>query len=715
MKEKNRKITLGDIWGGVTSSSIILPQAMAFGVTFWGLFADDVATGALAGLIGAFALSLMSGLMRGTRGMVSAPTGPTLVLLGGAAITLNNQGLSQEALLASMMVIIFLTGFFQILIALSNSGKIIKYIPFPVVAGFMTGSALLMIMSQHDALFAGEVSSLWQDEYWLPTTTALITFAAMHYIPKKIKAIPGPIAGIIIGTASFYLLNLLLPQTFNGSWLVGELPSLSSIQPSWRLNFDGIPWDLILIASLSLAVLATVDTLLTSVVADTITNSRHNAKRELLGQGMGQILASLLGGLGGAGTTGATLVAIKSGGYRWVAFTASLTFLALLFFVAPFVAYLPISVLAGIIIYVALMSMIERDILAWLKARQTRVDAITAITVTIVTVTFDLMIAVGVGIILAAIQFIRNQMLTSLVHERVTVTKRTSLRRRNEKESQLLADHGDRIVLYKLQGDLFFGSADQLYEVMKDDLTRPVWLILDMGRVDQVDLTALRMLQHMSRLLSQHGGKLIFSRVYKVRGISKKVTSALRKVSPRYNNNEIKSFIDTDEALEYAEDALLTKLGEASVEKDVGITHDKVSLFSKLTPEQHKKVMKYFHSKTMQKGEMLFQRGDIGDQIYLVMRGEVDALLPYGKGFYRRVAAFGPGTFLGEVSFLEKGKRTTDARVAREADLLYIDHESFSKLRHEDPEVAIEMLKALGKSLSRHLTFADKQLRRLSE
>lgn len=717
MQTKTKYITMGDIWGGITSSSIILPQAMAFGVTFWGLFANDVATGALAGLIGAIALSLMSGLARGTRGMVSSPTGPTLVLLGGAVVTLQTQELSQSALLASIMAIIFLTGVFQLLIALSNSGKVIKYIPYPVVAGFMTGSAFLMVLSQNNALFAGEISQLWSNDYWLPATTALVTFLAMHFIPKRIKNIPGPIAGIAVGTIAFYLLSMVLPNDPNSQWLVGKLPELSTIQPIWSFDFHGLPWEIILIASLSLAVLATVDTLLTSVVADTITNSRHNAKRELLGQGAGQILSSLFGGLAGAGTTGATLVAIKSGGYRWVAVAAAISFMLLLFFVAPLVAYLPISVLAGIIMHVAIISMIERDIMAWIKTKHARHDAFNAITVTVVTVAFDLMIAVGVGILLAAVQFIRNQILTSLVHQRITATKRTSMRRRNEKETQLLATHGDRIVLYKLQGDLFFGSADRLYELMKDDLTRPAWLIVDLGRVDQVDLTGLRMLQHMSRILHQYGGELVFSKVYKVRGISKRVESTLKEISPSYKANEIQSFIDTDEALEYAENALLAKLGEAAAErdKDVAVTHDKVSLFSKLNDEQITMAMKHLRSATLKKGDMVFQRDDPGDAIYIVMRGEVDALLPYGTGFYRRVAAFGPGTFFGEIAFLEKGTRTTDARVVRDADLLILDHDVFDQLLSEDSVAAIEILKALGKSLSRHLAFADQQLRRLSE
>ena len=142
------KLQSGDIWGGISASVVILPLAMAFGVALYSQFTDDVAAGALAGLMTAASLCVLAGLAHGTRGMVSGPTGPTLVLMSGTTLSLSQAGFQGDTLISMLVMLLLLTGIFQALIGLSNGGKLIKYIPYPVVAGFMTGSAVSMVISQ---------------------------------------------------------------------------------------------------------------------------------------------------------------------------------------------------------------------------------------------------------------------------------------------------------------------------------------------------------------------------------------------------------------------------------------------------------------------------------------------------------------------------------------------------------------------------------------
>lgn len=250
----------------------------------------------MAGLITAIALCFFSGLSAGTTGMVSSPTGPTMVLVAGALVSLNAKGFSGTELMTNIAIMLFISGFAQILIGLSNGGRLIKYIPYPVIAGFMTGSAILMINSQVVMLDFFSLQLVWEKTLWIPWITAAMTFAAMSFLPKILTVIPGTVSGLITGSVIFHLLNKLASFEYPSHWVVGRLPELSSIQLILPTSLEYIPWMIILPISLALAVLSSLDSLLTSVVADVATTQRHKAKRELVGQGFGQMFAALFGG-----------------------------------------------------------------------------------------------------------------------------------------------------------------------------------------------------------------------------------------------------------------------------------------------------------------------------------------------------------------------------------------------------------------------------------
>ncbi|MCP4043233.1 MAG: SulP family inorganic anion transporter, partial [Gammaproteobacteria bacterium] len=154
---KKYGLSAGDFWGSLSASAVILPQSMAFGVALLTAITGDAATGAMAGLVAAAVLSLFSGLARGTVGMISSPTGPTFVLLAGALSAMAAKGLAGEQVITGMVVLLVVTGIFQAMIGLTGGGKLIKFIPYPVVYGFITGSAILMVKSQLSPLQGGGV------------------------------------------------------------------------------------------------------------------------------------------------------------------------------------------------------------------------------------------------------------------------------------------------------------------------------------------------------------------------------------------------------------------------------------------------------------------------------------------------------------------------------------------------------------------------------
>lgn len=708
-------ITTGDAWGGLSATAVMLPQATAFGIALWAPYSQAPAVGALAGLITAIVLCFFSGFSKGTTGMVSSPTGPTLVLLSGALATMSSRGVSAPELAIDLAILIFVSGIFQILIGLSNGGRLIKFIPYPVVAGFMTGSAILMISSQLTMLEIQSFSFFIEKDLWIPWLTALITFLAISFLPKFIPALPGTVSGLITGVIAFHLLAHLTHFNYPAYMVVGSLPDISSINIVLPNSFADIPWKLILPISLALAILSSLDSLLTSVLADVATGHRHNAKRELTGQGLGHMLSALLGGIGGAGTTGATLTAIKSGGRQRVAPLSALFFLIIIALASPAAALLPISVLAGIIFHVAIFAMFERDVLAWVKRRTSRMDALTALLVTGVTITYDLMIAVGVGIVLALFHFVRAQFLSPVIHRRSTIDQLSSLRRRSEKHRDLLAKHNDRIIIYELTGNLFFGTVDRLFEEVNADLVRPAQIILDMARVQQVDLTAVRMFQHMSDTLHQNNGELIFTNVRSGKGLSIKVEKTLRRISPHHSGDyPVKTFIDSDEAKEYAENKLLEQLGEDNPALQ-RIEFEDSTLFHGLHEDTLAILKTAMEKVEIKSGDFLFKINDHGKALYIVIEGEIDILLPYGQHHYKRLAKFGAGSFFGEIAFLKPGKRTADAKAMHNTELLILSRDSFQQLRSQHPKTAIKLLMRLGREMSDRLRWSDSELRRLTE
>ena len=438
---------LTDLRGGLIGAAVVLPQATAFGVT---VFAASLGTasGALAGLVGAIILLLISGGAGGAVGLISGPTGPSMALLSGTTVVLAAAGVAPASIAPALFAVTVLAGLMQGLIALAGGGRLMKFIPYPVIAGLTTGTGLLLIQSQFKLLLGLQQADAWSQWHGLPIATATAAFGIARFVPRFIPFIPGPIAGLLGGAALFQIgIHYAGPFPMPEHWTIGALPAPTE----FRLATDpfaawpALPWPLILHAAFALAVLSSLNTLLTSVLADTATGLRHHARRELLAQSVGQVVTGLAGGMAGSASVGGTVAAVQAGARRWAALAAGLLLLVLLLFAGRVGQWLPTSALAGIIVASAL-NLLETDIVAWARRRRTRLDAAVAVLVTGITLGYDLMVAVLVGLAIAILLFIRQQSRVSIIHRRLTATERPSVRQRPADQAELLARHGDRIV-----------------------------------------------------------------------------------------------------------------------------------------------------------------------------------------------------------------------------------------------------------------------------
>jgi len=379
----------GDLMGGIVAGVVALPLALAFGV--------QSGLGATAGLYGAIAVGILAAIFGGTATQASGPTGPmTVVSASFIAIAVAKYG-NIESAMGMIVATFMLAGIFQIIFGFLRVGGYIKYFPYPVVSGFMTGVGLIIILLQLFP-FAGvlspkstlgvvkEFTNLFTG--FNPAALAIggVTVLIFYLFPKITKAIPSTLVALIAATLIAYFLKLDVK-------LIGNIPSgLPSIKLDGIFNIDSSAYPLILEYALILAALGSIDSLLTSVIADNITKTKHNSNRELIGQGIGNAVAGLFGGIPGAGATKGTVVNINSGGRTRLSGTIHGLFLLIVLLGAgQFAAFIPIPVLAGLLIPVGF------NIIDWKALKHLRLipreDAVVWIVVLLITTFGNLIFA----------------------------------------------------------------------------------------------------------------------------------------------------------------------------------------------------------------------------------------------------------------------------------------------------------------------------------
>ena len=489
MTETKQSELMGDIWGGLTAAIVALPLALAFGVAaFAPLGAEHASTGALVGLLGSIFTGFAAAKFGGTPSQITGPTGPmTVVSTAFIAQIVSVHGPNLPVIAVLMALGIVIGGTVQILIGLSGGGKVVKYMPYPVVAGFMNGIAIIIFIGQIKPFLGigGDWSEFDFSVGWVPMTVATGTVAAILISRKVSQAIPGALVGLIAGIVIYLALAAsgLAPFTSaDNPLLIGTVPNpfasweqMQRLMPVFQFgaleNLGFSDFKMAFTAGLALAVLGAIDSLLTSLIADSVTHTRHDSRKELIGQGIGNILSGLGGGIAGAGATVRTLVNVRAGGRtsRSGMLHSTVIFLVVMVFGTP-AGWIPLAALSGILFYTA-VTMVDYYSLRLIKRRNVRSEFIIMIIVTAITVVVDLMVAVGVGCAIAAILFITQQIRQPVVHRRARGNEIFSRRvRSSAKETAVLKEFGKRTLSYELKGSLFFGTTDALINDVEADL-----------------------------------------------------------------------------------------------------------------------------------------------------------------------------------------------------------------------------------------------------
>ncbi|MGA1193582.1 MAG: SulP family inorganic anion transporter [Kiritimatiellia bacterium] len=483
----------GDLWGGLTTAIISLPMALAFGVAS--------GAGPQAGLYGAVMVGFWAAVFGGSRTLISEPTGPMTLMI--ATVMTGIAARYPEDALAMMFAVIVLAGIFQMAFGLLKLGRYITLMPYSVISGFMSGIGVLLMILQIAPLLGHAVPpggapgviaglpdmlrGLHLPEFLLGVISLVVLFAFPSSWRRKF---PPQLAVLIFGT-------IYAAIFFNGAELriIGAIPmGLPSFQlPMISMDMMGK----IFVDALLLAMLGSIDTVLTAMIADSLSRNRHDTNRELVGQGIANTFSGFFGGLPGAGATMGTVVNIQSGASTRVAgMTRALILLVVIMAAAPLLTNVPMVILAAITFKVGL------DILDWSFLRRahrvSRTASFIMYGVLAVTVLVDIMVAVGVGVFIANI---------------ITIDRLTRLQSANIKLINAVSDHpvdlmpeekaildaaAEKIVMLHFSGPMIFGVARSI-SLEQDAMRDANVLVLDLTEVSFLSVTVALALENVIR------------------------------------------------------------------------------------------------------------------------------------------------------------------------------------------------------------------------
>ena len=495
----------GDLMGGLVAGVVALPLALAFGV--------QSGMGATAGLYGAIAVGIFAALFGGTPTQASGPTGPMTVVsaaLVAAAIQMNA---SLENATSVILLAFLLGGIFQVVFGFLNIASYVKYFPYPVVSGFMSGVGLIIVILQIFP-FAGLDSAkstlkviehfpqVFTDANLYAILLGLITIAIYFLFPKITKVIPSALVALIVSSIIAYVTQWEVPK-------IGEIPSgLPSFKLAGILEVDPGVYGMVIKYGMVLAVLGSIDSLLTSVIADNMTKTKHNSNRELIGQGIGNMLAAAIGGIPGAGATKGTVVNINAGGVtRLSGIIHGLFLLAVLLGLGQLAAHIPLAVLAGLLIPIGFKIVDFKGLRHLTKVP--RADAIVLVLVLLITTFGSLINAVGIGIALACLLFMKKS--GDISEKGLEVGNIADLDGSQpwQDEKEFYEQYKDKVIFKHLYGPLFFGFTSHFKDQIKtlpDDIKT---LIIRMDRVPYMDQSGLYALEEIIFDLRKEGVEVL--------------------------------------------------------------------------------------------------------------------------------------------------------------------------------------------------------------
>lgn len=509
LRHYNKAKFAADLMAGLIVGIVALPLAIAFGIAS----GVSPSQGILTAIIGGFIVSALGG----SRVQIGGPTGAFIVIIYGI-VSDPNLGLS-GLMLATMLAAIFL-----ILLGVCHLGTIIKFIPYPIVVGFTSGIAVTIFTTQIKDLFGltiagkmpGDFLSKWLVYFqnfdtvdWVTTAIGVLSIVIIALTPKVSKKVPGSLVAIIVMTIGVYFLNtytdmkvLTIGDQFGE--IKASIPSLQVPNLSWESVKSLFP------TAMVIAVLGAIESLLSATVADGVCGDHHNSNQELIGQGVANLCTPLFGGIPCTGAIARTMTNINNGGRTPVAGIIHAAVLLVIFLVLmPLAAYIPMSCLAGVLVIVSYNMSGWRTFMQLMKNPKS--DVIVLFITFLLTVIFDLTIAIEVGLLIACLLFMKRMAESTqikVIADEIDPNDETDA---EVHEEHLRIPQG--VEVYEINGPYFFGIANKFEELMAAMEDHPKVRIIRMRRVPFIDSTGIHNLQNLCEMSHREGTHIVLSGV----------------------------------------------------------------------------------------------------------------------------------------------------------------------------------------------------------
>ena len=506
LKHYTKKQFYSDLMAGVIVGIVALPLAIAFGIAS-GVTPEK---GLFTAIIAGFIVSLLGG----SRVQIAGPTGAFIVIVYGIVQQYGLTGLAIATMIAGLMLIAM---------GLMKLGTVIKFIPYPVVVGFTSGIALTIFATQIKDLFGLQIDKVPADFLhkwvvyahnissinWWATLIGVVSIVIIAITPKISKKIPGSLIAIVLMTVVVYVLK----HSFGveGIETIGDRFSINAALPQankFSIDFDTVRT--LLPVAFTIAMLGAIESLLSATVADGVIGSRHNSNTELIAQGVANVITPIFGGIPATGAIARTMTNINNGGRTPVAgIIHAFVLLLILLFLGNLTKHIPMACLAGVLVIVAYNMSEWRTFKSLMK--NTKSDVSVLLATFLLTVIFDLTIAIEVGLLLAVVLFIRRISETSTISVFQDEVEAASYVEGGAETDKLSLPKG--VEVYEIEGPFFFGVANKFEEIMKQVNDKPKVRIIRMRKVPFIDSTGVHNLENLIKMCNKDKTTVLLSGV----------------------------------------------------------------------------------------------------------------------------------------------------------------------------------------------------------
>ena len=752
------KVSTKDLGAACVGALASLPQAVAFGlIAVSPLGPEWAAFGIAAGVATSFLAGSLNGGLSSHPFLISGPAAVTALVFAVAVQAALARGYDPQHALVLAYLAVIVGGLFQLAAGLLRLGKLVSYVPVPVLAGFVSASALIVLFSSLPMVLGlPEMSfrevvegGIARTDFWAVAVGGA-TIVGTLALEGRTRPVPAVLLGLVAGAVLFHL-GVGLAHLPRGPEIgmidltsLLHRPAILDMHPTWAQLWRDA--DIPLLSGLSMGLLAAFMTVMSGGALEPVAGVRAQANHDLRVHGAVNLLMGALGLLPVSGAVSRTQAIINAGAETRLAnLGAAVLLLVMVVVLAPGVSVMPLWATSGMLVVTALQA-IDRPTLRKLRAVLFRAvpyrrvhagDVGVTLAVVATGLAFNLVAAVGVGMAFAVVLFVlgmgrdpvRRVYLGERVHSRV---------QRPEPQMAVLEREGHRIAVIELQGALFFGSSAAL-EAQAADLrdSGVAYLILDFRHLTAIDSTGAATIRGLAHAMADAGGRLLLSCIEAERRVNPKVrrrhaaennqhmqpmTRALRWVWLNLQANGVIAaigdgavFDDTESALAASEDALLARLGAAARPGTRG-TIAGSRLFAGLGREQIIALAGYSRRHRFAIGDTVFSQGDVGDRAYFLVAGRMDVLIDIpGSQRKRRVSSLAEGTLFAEMGLLDGGPRSATVRAVRPSTCISIDAAAYARLQAEMPEVAHILMRNLGLELAARLRLANEMISELEQ